>query len=48
MISAQSAANNPLLFGMLTIDVSEVKLPDEAKQNILPPECEQPIDGGSY
>jgi hypothetical protein len=28
--------------------VSEVKLPDEAKQNILPPECEQPIDGGSY
>jgi hypothetical protein len=31
---------------MLTIDVSEVKLPGEAKQNNLPPECGQPIDDG--
>jgi hypothetical protein len=30
--------------GMLIIDVSEVKLPVEAKQNNLPPECGQPID----
>jgi hypothetical protein len=26
--------------------MSEVKLPGEAKQNNVPPECEQPIDGG--
>jgi hypothetical protein len=31
---------------MLIIDVSEVKLTEEAKQNNLPPECGQPIDGG--
>jgi hypothetical protein len=30
---------------MLIVDVSEVKLPGEAKQNNLPPECGQPIDG---
>jgi hypothetical protein len=30
---------------MLIADVSEVKLPGEAKQNNLPPECGQPIDG---
>jgi hypothetical protein len=31
---------------MLIVDVSEVKLPGEAKQNNLPPECGQLIDGG--
>jgi hypothetical protein len=31
---------------MLIVDVSEVKLPGEAKQSNLPPECGQPIDGG--
>jgi hypothetical protein len=31
---------------MLIIDTSAVKLPGEAKQNNLPPECGQPIDGG--
>jgi hypothetical protein len=45
MISARNAANDPLLFGMLIVDVSEVKLPGEAKQNNLAPECGQPIDG---
>jgi hypothetical protein len=30
---------------MSFVDVSEVKLPGEAKQNNLPPECGQPIDG---
>jgi hypothetical protein len=30
---------------MLIIDMSDVKLPGEAKQNNLPPECGQPIDG---
>jgi hypothetical protein len=29
---------------MLIVDVNEVKLPDEPKQNKLPPECEQPIE----
>jgi hypothetical protein len=28
---------------MLIIDMSAVKLPDEAKQNNLPPECGQPF-----
>jgi hypothetical protein len=31
---------------MLIIDVSEVKLPGEAKQYNLPPECGQPIGVG--
>jgi hypothetical protein len=31
---------------MLIVDVSEVKLPGEIKQNSLPPECGQPIDRG--
>jgi hypothetical protein len=31
---------------MLIIDVSKVKLPVEAKQNNLPPDCGQPIDVG--
>jgi hypothetical protein len=30
---------------MLIVDVSEVKLPGEANQYNLPPECGQPIDG---
>jgi hypothetical protein len=29
---------------MLSIDMSAVKLPGEAKQNNLPPECGQPTD----
>jgi hypothetical protein len=33
---------------MLIVDVSEVKLPGEAKQNNLPPECGQPIDAGEF
>jgi hypothetical protein len=33
---------------MLINDVSEVKLPAEAKQNNLPPKCGQPIDEGSF
>jgi hypothetical protein len=33
---------------MLIFDMSAVKLPGEAKQDNLPPECGQPIDvGGS-
>jgi hypothetical protein len=32
---------------MLIVDKSEVKLPGEAKQNNLPPECGRPIDGAS-
>jgi hypothetical protein len=35
-----------LLFGMLIVDMSDVKLPGEAKQNNLPPECGQLIDRG--
>jgi hypothetical protein len=31
---------------MLIVDMSEVKLPGEANQNNLPPECGQPIDAG--
>jgi hypothetical protein len=31
---------------MLIVDMSEVKLPSEVKQNNLPPECGQPIDAG--
>jgi hypothetical protein len=31
---------------MLIVDMSAVKLPSEAKQNNLPPECGQPIDAG--
>jgi hypothetical protein len=31
---------------MLIIDMSEVNLPGEAKQNKLSPECGQPIDWG--
>jgi hypothetical protein len=31
---------------MLTIDMSAVKIPGKAKQNNLPPECEQPINAG--
>jgi hypothetical protein len=31
---------------MLIVDMSEVKLPGEAKQNNLLLECGQPIDGG--
>jgi hypothetical protein len=31
---------------MLIVDMSEVKLPGEARQNNLPPECGQPIDVG--
>jgi hypothetical protein len=30
---------------MLIVAVSEVKLPGETKQDNLPPECGQPIDG---
>jgi hypothetical protein len=30
----------------MVVDVSGVKLPGEAKQNNLPPECGQPIDAG--
>jgi hypothetical protein len=46
MISARNAASsNPLEFGMLIVDVNEVKLPGEAKQYSLPPECGQLIDG---
>jgi hypothetical protein len=33
-------------FNMLIVAVSEVKLPGEATQNNLSPECGQPIDGG--
>jgi hypothetical protein len=33
---------------MLIVDMSEVKLPGEAKQNNLPPEREQPIDASDY
>jgi hypothetical protein len=33
---------------LLIADVSEVKLPGEAKQNNLPPKCGQPIDGGEF
>jgi hypothetical protein len=29
---------------MLIVEMSEVKLPGEAKQNNLPPECGKPID----
>jgi hypothetical protein len=29
-------------------DMSAVKLPGEAEQNNLPPECGQPIDAGGY
>jgi hypothetical protein len=37
-----------LLFNLaLIVDVSEVKLPGEAKQTNLPPECGEPIDGGA-
>jgi hypothetical protein len=32
----------------LIVDVSEVKLPSEAKQNNLPPECGQPIGVGEH
>jgi hypothetical protein len=45
MLSALNAASNPLQFGMLIVDVGEVKLPGVAKQNNLPLECGQPIDG---
>jgi hypothetical protein len=45
MINARNAASNPLYFGMLIVDVSEVKLPGEGKQNNLPPESGQPSDG---
>jgi hypothetical protein len=31
---------------MLIVDMNAVKLPSEAKQNNLPPECGQPIDVG--
>jgi hypothetical protein len=31
---------------MLIVEMIEVKLPGEAKQNNLPPECGQPIDMG--
>jgi hypothetical protein len=31
---------------MLIVDMSAIKLPGEAKQNNLPPECGQPIDTG--
>jgi hypothetical protein len=44
MIIARNAASNPFQFGVLIVDISEVKLPDEAKQYNLPPECGQPID----
>jgi hypothetical protein len=44
MTSAWNTANIPL--GIFDHYVSEVKLPgDQAKQNNLPPECGQPIDG---
>jgi hypothetical protein len=33
---------------MLIVDVSEVKLPGEAKPNNPPPECGQPIDAGAH
>jgi hypothetical protein len=33
-----------ILFEFGIIDVSEVKLPGEAKQNNLPPECGKPIE----
>jgi hypothetical protein len=33
---------------MLIVDVSAIKLPGEAKQNNLPPECGQPIDGVDF
>jgi hypothetical protein len=32
---------------MLIVDTSAVKLPGEAKQNNLAPECGQPIDAGA-
>jgi hypothetical protein len=48
MISARNAASNPLQSGMLIVDVSELKLPGEAKQNNLPTECGQPIDRDDY
>jgi hypothetical protein len=35
-----------LTVGMLTVDVSEVKLLVAGKQNNLPRKCGQPIDGG--
>jgi hypothetical protein len=46
MISAQNAANKT----MLIVDVSEVKLPGEARQHNLTPECGlgQPIDVGVW
>jgi hypothetical protein len=31
---------------MLIVDMSAVKLPGEAKQNNIPPECGQLIDAG--
>jgi hypothetical protein len=34
-----------ILFGMLIVDVSQVKLPVQAKQYNLPLECGQLIDG---
>jgi hypothetical protein len=37
---------NQLLFGMLIVDMSAVKLPGKAKQDNLPLECGQPIDAG--
>jgi hypothetical protein len=33
---------------MLFVDMSAVKLPGEAKQNNLPPECGQQIDVGEF
>jgi hypothetical protein len=33
---------------MKIIDMSDVKLSGEAKQNNLPPECGQPFDGGVH
>jgi hypothetical protein len=32
----------------LIVDVSEVKLPGEMKQNNRPPKCGQPIDAGVF
>jgi hypothetical protein len=40
--------NTIFCFEFCIVAVSAVKLPDEAKQNNIPPECGQPIDGGDY
>jgi hypothetical protein len=48
MTSARHTVINQLQFGMLIVDVSEVKFPGEAKRYNLPPDCVQSIDVGVF